>query len=368
MSRLSDSGTRLGALTQRWSARHAASFAADGPGAILLGELAASIDASGAPAQWQRRPSLSFDGTPLVLSCKLAREADPALRVLVEPGHLGMTVAQQVACALTRLDGMLGRLGWRQAVAQINAIASCVFPHDAADTAHWWGGIWLGASVAACVSAGAESTGADADLRLYLNLRHGDASARWRRLRAVLAAFAQGQAIPGLPAWMSMVAEHAIPVGLGMVVSAAGVIALRVYVGVATPSLAVLTALAHSVDDAAVPELATVHDGFTDRFGPMPAQSVTAGFDFLRSRSDVQGQISIRRTKFDLCCDLIDPARRPLLLPWIRQLLADQALDAAPLATLLGDIDAIWGGSRIQFLSLGFQPRFDHLTVYVLPQ
>src|SRR5262245_34882213 len=117
------------------------------PGPILLSKIAASILPSGDKELWQRRPSISEDGEPVVLSLKMGKKIDQAVRILVECGSLRMTVAQQVAYTLTKLDDLLRELGWCNVSGIINSITSQVFPLNSSDTISWRGGMWLGAEI-----------------------------------------------------------------------------------------------------------------------------------------------------------------------------------------------------------------------------
>jgi hypothetical protein len=330
-------------------------------GATLIRELTASIVPSGDQVSWQRRPSISADGTPVILSWKIGRVGGDELRLLVEPGSLGMTVAQQIAFSLTRLDSLLGLLDWRNAVEDINAITTQVFPSDPASTREWWGGIWFGANV--LPSDGGSS---HADLRLYLNMRHGDAAERWRRLVAVVSSFVSPSLEPVLGKWLTIVSQHAIPVGLGVVVAAGRVCAIRAYVGVYNPTPASLLALSSLFIATDPRELAEAHNSFTARFGSMQPQAVTVGYDFIR---DMHGDfpMAIGRVKIDICCHLIAQERRSILIQWITQLLAAWSFESSSLATFLDDIHTVWSGSEIQFLSLGFSSSLDHVTIYVKP-
>lgn len=249
-------------------------------GITMLEELADSILDSGKSETWRRRPAISHDGTPFILSCKLGSGVGDAIRLLVEPGSYRLTVAQQIAFSLRRLDSMLGQLNWRNAVPGINAITSAVFPPDAGDTANWWGGIWLGANVPLYTVPRAES-----DLRLYLNLRHGSAASRWNTLASIVSNFVSPSLGPAVETWMALVSRHAIPVGIGVVVAADQIRAIRAYVGVYEPSLESLLVSTAVFRTTSSRELAAAHDAYRARFGELKPQSVTIGYDFSRGMS-----------------------------------------------------------------------------------
>jgi hypothetical protein len=345
---------------KRWDHRD---LALEDAGATLIRELAASIAPPGDEAAWRRRPSISDDGTPIVLSWKIGRGHGNALRLLVEPGNLGMNVAQQIAFALARLDSLLGLLTWRCAAADINAVTTKVFPSDPAATRGWLGGIWLGANVLPSSSGSSD----DADLRLYLNLRHGDAPSRWRRLAILISSFVSSSHEAFFDNWLATVSPRAIPVGLGVVVAAGRVGAIRPYVCVYDPTLASLSALSSPVSTVAPQALKEAHESFADWFGPVRPQTVTVGYDFVR---DTTGAFlpTVSRVKVDICCHLVTPDQALQLPSWIAQLLAAWSLESWSLAQFLEDVGAVWGGSGIRYLSLGFAPALDHVTVYAKPR
>lgn len=329
-------------------------------GATVIRELLASI-ALDDDVEWRRRPSLAADGTPIVLSCKIGYTDGDALRLLIEPGSLGMTVAQQIAFSLERLDSLLGLLGWRNAVADINDITTQVFPFDPAATSGWWGGIWLGANVLPSIAISCH-----VDLRIYLNLRYGDAAERWQRLAALITSFVSPAMAPILDRWLATVTPHAIPVGLGIVVAAGRVYGIRPYLGVYHPTLGSLSALSSHFSTADPRELAEAYDSFTDRFGSIHPQAVTVGYDFIRDMAGNSPK-AIGRVKVDICCYLVAPDRRSMLISWITQLLTAWSFESGSLTAFLEDLHTVWVGSEIQFLSLGFTSSLDHVTVYVKP-
>ncbi len=273
-----------------------------------------------------------------------------------------MSVAQQIAYSLARLDHLLGVLAWRGATADINAITAQVFPPDPGATRDWWGGVWLG------TSALPSANGAilDVELRLYFNLRHGDASTRWRLLAGLVLSFGPSSFQSALENWLATWSAHAIPVGLGVVVVAGRVCAMRAYVGVKNPTLQSLFALSPTVSVTGLRALTETFGSFTDRFGPMRPQAVTVGYDFNRASS---GSFlpELGRVKVDICCHLIAPELRPLLVTWITQVLSLLSLNSCSLERFLAGVHTVWSGSEVQFLSIGFAPNLDHVTVYVKP-
>jgi hypothetical protein len=201
-----------------------------------------------------------------------------------------------------------------------------------------------------------------------LNLRHGDATTRWQRVAAIASSFLSFSFEPALKNWLEAVSPHAIPTGLGVVVSAGKVSAIRAYVGVYDPTIGVLSSLCSGGAATAPGELVQAHDSFTDCFGSMSPQGVTIGYDFIRDTTSSAASPAIGRVKVDICCELVEQGQRSKLAPWVSQLLAAWSFQSHSLAAFLDDVHAVWTGSDIQFLSLGFAPALDHVTVYVKPR
>jgi len=333
-------------------ARSRADLSSDAAGPTLLRALAASVLPSGDPGAWKRRPSISDDGAPVVLSWKGSRRRSDVVRVLMESGSLQMTVPEQIAYSLTKLDDLLGRLEWRSAAVAINAIAAQVFPAEASSTLAWRGGMWLGAEV--------DPKSSEAELRIYLNLRDGSPVERWRRLSRLLSRFCSGSIDPWLAEWERTTSAAAIPVGLGVVVSDGAVRGVRAYVGVENPEESLET-LPLRLPETARGVLHHAHWSFTSRFGEMRRQGVTIGYDFVR------GAEAPRRVKVDFCCHLVPTEQAPHVVPWIDELLGTWSFDRAGLEELLSDVDSVWQRRTVQFLSMGFEPEMEHATVYVQP-
>lgn len=321
--------------------------------AVMLDTLARSIHLSGDKTQWKRRPSISDDGMPIVLSYKADREREEHIRLLVEAGTLQMSVAQQIAYALTELDRLLGLLSWRGAAAQINTILKQVLPVDASQTARWRGGIWLGADV--------KIDGSEEELRLYLNLRHGSRDERWQRLVSLVTGFATDSIAPFLRAWQPKAMRFAVPVGLGIVVADGFVKGIRTYVSVETPSVTSVEAVITGFERHAHKTIASVFGRFISDFGVMPPHSVTVGFDFVPERETPY------RTKIDISCQSINVRQGARLARWIAAYLAQWSFDPRSFREFMDDIHRFWHGSVIQYFSLGFAPKLQHATVYVQP-
>lgn len=323
----------------------------DGP--TILRMLVDSVIPSGNETSWRRRPSISDDGESVVLSWKAGYKDDEFIRVLVESGTLRMTVAEQIAYSLTRLDDLLGQLEWRRAAQAINTITKQVFPADSSMTDGWRGGIWLGAEVKTDLS--------EAELRLYLNLRHGAHDDRWQRLHGLVSTFSSETIAPFLNDWVPKSSKYAIPVGLGVVLFDGSVKGIRAYVSVETPTIESIEATIAGFEGEAHHTLQLVYDSFTSRFGAMCKHGVTIGCDF------ISGAKSPYRMKVDICCHLVPPELSIHIVPWIEELLSEWSFDPALFKEFMRDIHKFWKGSTVQFLSLGFAPQLEHATIYVKP-
>jgi hypothetical protein len=319
----------------------------------ILRELAGSVTVSVPESAWVRRPSISDDGTPLILSWKTGDGDDQHIRVLTESGSLAMTVAEQIAYSLTKLDRLLGALDWRGACKTINAITANVFPANACSTLSWRGGIWLGADV----RAGSP----DSELRVYLNLRHESAEQRWQKLNQLVNSFASESIDPWLRSWIRTAGRIAIPVGLGVVLSQGAVRGVRTYISVENPTFESIQPLVSELESEAQFDLRKVYDTFTSTFGNILKHGVTLGYDF------VPGATKPRRTKVDICCHTLPLERADALREWIDSLLGELGYEPSKFQAFLRGIHEFWPGSSTQFISLGFNSKLEHLTIYVKP-
>jgi len=324
--------------------------------------LRATFDSPIVDAQ-RRRASLCLDGTPIVYSLKLRLEADQLgqkadelpFRMLVEPGGLGITVAEQIDSSLSIVDTLLHGLGWQSTVDDLNEVIRCVFPRRASELSHWGGGIWLGM----------DFTPGWVELRLYCNLRYGSELARWQRLADVLSWFGDPSLAGPLKSLIERVSPYAVPVGLGLVVSQR-ICGFRLYAGVHEPSLpTIMQAWPDQTEDMAR-NFGLFCKAFTRVCGPFARQSVTFGFDFLLGQNGfLHPQIS--RTKIDVSCQVISGGAVPLLLPMLRDLFDTWQLDSRKLDAFLEDLWICFGGSSFEHVSLGFGEKLDHVTIYAKP-
>lgn len=320
-------------------------------GTTLLRSLTASILPPVDQSLWVRRPSISDNGEPVVVSFKATRKAEQAVRILVECGSLRMTVAQQVAYSLTLLDDILGELGWRDVTDVLNSITTEIFPLNPSDTSLWRGGIWLGAEYTFSPSK--------VELRIYFNLRHGNAAERWSRLTTIISSFASQSINPFLDEWRKRCSLLAVPVGLGVVVSNNKVSGIRAYLGVDIPNIETVSTLAGPISNDTRGVIAHMFNSYNVQFGQISRQGVTMGYDFLPQCSDVS------RVKVDLCCNLIDAGYSLQMFNWIKTLLSEMSFQEEGLTEFLYDINTFWRTSTVQFLSLGFAPELQHATIYV---
>ncbi|HEX8600427.1 MAG TPA: hypothetical protein VF952_18160 [Chloroflexia bacterium] len=305
----------------------------------------------------RRRPSMCHDGTPLVYSLQLDKgDKAPAFRLLVEPGGTGITVPQQISFSLRALDQLLHLLGWQESVEDVNAIVSRVFPSEATPVSHWWGGIWLGMSL----------DHQSADLRLYLNLRHGEALARWQRVADVLGWFGDEALSATFNRWLAAVSSHATPVGLGVVVAGGRVRGLRVYTGLYAPTQETMEAACLDMAGGDKLKLKLLTDTFTGWLGTFQPQSVTMGYDF---RLEATGTLhpAIARVKVDISCQLLPSDKRADVVPVFSDIISAWDFDTTYLHEYLDDLRECFGGYVVEFLSLGFRGELDHVTLYTKP-
>lgn len=303
----------------------------------------------------RRRASMCLDGTPVVYSVKLKRKAEPlAFRMLVEPGGLDITVPEQIDLSLRTVDTLLHTLGWESAVEDLNAVIARVFPTDVSRLSHWWGGIWLGMDLSP----------QRVEMRLYLNLRHGEALARWQRVADVLAWFGNELLGALLKSLIERVSPHAIPVGLGVVVSGR-IRALRIYAGMHDPKLETILAACPDLIPSGEQDISMLCSSFMRAFGPFARQSVTLGYDFIL---DDDGLLipTITRTKIDVSCQFLAGSDGPVS-PLLEDLLRVWQMDPEPFSIFLNDMRDFFKGATVEYLSFGFDRELDHVTVYAKP-
>lgn len=304
-----------------------------------------------------RRPSLCHDGTAVVYSVQLQKDShEPAFRMLVEPGGLGIDVREQIKFARRQADGLLEYLGWSGISPELEAIYAKAFPAQNEALGQFWGGVWLGCAIGP----------RRLELRFYLNLRFGAAIARWQRVADMMTQFADTSLTEPFREWVTRVFPFGIPVGLGVVLAQGHVAGLRIYVGVHNPSIGNLRAMhADGLTDGG--ELLTeLYGDFVNNFGPLPRQSATVSFDF---RLDDTGRLEprITRTKFDICCHLLQPDQKGAAWGLAERAVNTWGLDPGTLTKFRNDLNKIFGGADIEFISTGFCEGPSFLTIYARP-
>jgi hypothetical protein len=304
-----------------------------------------------------RRASMCLDGTPVVYSLKSQRNtALLPLRMLVEPGGLGITVSEQINVSLRLVDEILHRMGWLSVISDLNAVIPRVFPWDASIAEKLWGGIWLGC----------ELSFDEIQFRIYLNLRYGDAHSRWQRFADVLSLFGDSSHATPLKSLIKQVLPYAIPVGLGIALSEK-IRAIRLYVGMYDPNYESILKAGIDKLHGSQFDVSVICNSFTNAFGPFVQQSVTLGYDFILKSGRLVSP-KIKRTKLDISCQLIKKDNLHLLIPLITDLLLEWDLDNKQLNNFLKDMIECFGGFDIEFLSFGFVERLEHITVYAKPK
>ncbi len=318
----------------------ASRLGAAAPAALAVHDrlVAAAVETPG--GRPRRLPSISLDGTPLVYSC--AAGAGTPLRLLVDPGGLGLDVPAQLRHALALGERLLADAGWGAAAAGVRALAEAAAPDGV--SASLRGGAWLG------LVAG---PGGLAQLRTYLDLRAGSEPERWQRVADALAPLARAGDEPAFGALVERVAGRAAPVGLGAAVARGRLRVVRLYAAIPHPDEAALAAL--------VPDARPLAALLADRLGPFPREGITVGYDL-----HVAGGALVppgSRTKIDVCClGHADAARR------VWRLARDLRADADELDGFLADLDRCFGGSLVQYASVGLSSgRPPRLTVYAQP-
>jgi hypothetical protein len=306
----------------------------------------------------RRQPSMSHDGNPLLYSLQLdGATSAPAFRLLVEPGGVGVTVAEQIDFSLRHLDAMVGRLGWSRLGPDFNALVRRVLPREATAVQDWWGGLWLGASL------GPEGP----ELRAYFNLRHGNARARWGRVVDALALFATPELEQPFQELVQRVAPVGIPVGLAVSMRRDRIAGLRLYAALYTPVPEAVCAAGALGDTVAEAEVHGLFRSYAQHLGPLPRQGATVAFDF-SVRPDGGVEPVLARFKVDLCCAVLpQEVRRQQLRPWLLARHRNLGLKTEFLEEFLEELTQGFGGFEVDYLSLGFREGARQLTTYVRP-
>jgi hypothetical protein len=341
---------------ERFAARTALADA-DAAAQVHAALLAATLDVRPHPGAAQRRASISVDGTPIVYSVQLSpRAGAPAFRMLCEPGGLGITVDAQVAVARDVLRGLTARLGWHRAQAAAGQVLACVIPAEPGAMSDWWGGIWLGASLSAH----------ETQLRVYANLRHGNYVARWQRVVNLLSPFADTRLETPLRHWIDTAGRVAIPVGVGMVLTAGGLAVVRVYLGVETPGVETLRIARDERFASGDGPIFDFCAKFVDTFGTFPRQSVTLGYDFALPDCEAV-EPHIARFKADVSFGHVGAQRADAFT-------AAAIARALPAACADGyhefrqDLEDCFGGSSIEYVSFASRgEELSELSVYARP-
>ena len=303
----------------------------------------------------RRKPSVSADGTPVLLSYKADEMATTSFRLHAEPGAAGLTVSEQADLTLWTLGQLLQQLGWRKAAHPVNALVGELLPGGSQEIDRWWGGLGLG-----CASRGED----DVELRLYVNVREGEPNACWSRMgRALAVMWDLAGASETITALVGRLGSHALPVGVAAGIRDDGLAGLRLYFSVSDPSRETILASGLFSDRGAE----RVAD-FCDAYGecrPYSYGCVTLGFDFAARRPSVMPL----RAKADFDCT--PAAGLPCADPdymrhWLAARHAADRLDARGLLATLDGIDDAFGGYTVDYVSVGNSPVRE-LTTYLIP-
>lgn len=309
----------------------------------------------------RRQWSISFDGTPVVYSVKFRGNNErPGIRLVVEPGGVGTTVAEQIDWSLLAANRILETMGWSGAAPDVNAINACIFPRDARATAEWWGGIWLGMALEE----------GNVNLRMYLNLRHGDARERWQRFANIVAHFGDSSIEAPFRDLLARLDARGLPVGLCCVIDGR-VRGFRMYFVLQQPSVdAILAAcppnLCRHQACGHETKIADFCAAFTSEFGSFARQSVTLGYDFV---IEPEGRIrpAIERFKTEISCQFMRAERAIRVGPWFSQQLKGAGLDAAEFTVIERDFQDCFPDFSFQYVTLGISETTAHLTAYCQP-
>lgn len=294
----------------------------------------------------RRLPSMFGDGTKVGFSFQTplgptSKVIGPSLRLLVEPGGVGLDLPNQINASLATVGQILENLSWSHLSADINRIARIAFPENPSDLSQWWGGVWLGSDI--------DSAGGD--LRLYVNLRHGGPAQRWQRVADILSPYATKTMESAFLALVDQVACcSGLPVGLALVLKQGGLRGIRLYVGIDRPTPAtVCHAMPPGFDGAE--HLRDRLESLVRTFGPFEYNAVTVAYDLaLHAGLLLPGYA---RFKADVgCTDYRESFPAPLDV-WIEQDLGVEA--HGRFLAFTRRLQRAFGGAHLDYLSFGFR-------------
>lgn len=308
----------------------------------------------------RRRPVISADGTPILLSIQEnGRGQAPPFRLLAEPGLASLSVSEQIDFTLHTLNGLLADLQWQSAGDSVNAVVRMLFPNRADAVDSWWGGMGLGCAL--------DLHGLE--LRLYCNVREGSVESRWRRVAAVLALFGSLAVIgEQLRVLMERVSQHAIPAGIALCIRDGCVRGLRLYVAVPHPGVQTICELG-ALDECSRDCVADVCAAYSE-VRAFSYGCVTAAFDFAVSRDQTRIDLQPLRFKADFDCTP-DPlgrcADRNSITDWLAERHRRCGLPDTKLRAFLDLLTRTFGGWTADYVSFGLRRGANEMTTYVLP-
>lgn len=235
---------------------------------------------------------------------------------------------------------------------------SHLIPTDPYKLTSWWGGIWLGASIQPDQN----------QLRVYINLRHGDVISRWQRIANLLAPFADQRLVPVVREWMESAAGVTIPVGVGAVLTNHGLPVVRIYLGVERPGILAIRAARGSSFAGPDNILERFCASYVAAYGPFHQQSMTFGYDFARD-SDGLIKPCISRFKVDTSFGHIASYATIPPADFISRQIELAFLEKQPEWEFFqNSLAECFGGSSIEYVSLSTQHnRLSDMTIYARP-
>lgn len=300
----------------------------------------------------RRRPVIASDGTPVMFSHKASLADDGRdFRLLVEPGLASLTVSEQIDLSLATLQLLLADLNWLGVASTINEAVDALYPRDPSIVDTWWGGMGLGCAVDA----------RGLELRVYCNVREGEAEERWRRFGTL--AYALGdreRAGPSLEALIASTSQHGIPAGVALCIRNAHLVGVRLYVAVPEPSADAICVLARA-DRRFAEQIASFSAAYEAMRG-YTYSCVTVAFDFPVA---ADGNLDLRPARFKADFDCSAPGADLTL--WLSQRHQSCGLPTDGLHRFLASLERHFGGFAIDYVSLGCHRDRIEITSYVLP-
>jgi hypothetical protein len=304
----------------------------------------------------RRRLAITTAGVPIVYSHKSSRRMERSpFRILVEPGGIGITVAEQVRLSRDLLNDVFDRLGWQGAGRRVDAVLASLLPTDPTAYENWHGGLGFGI----------EADENALELRLYCNVRHGELTSRWQRFADAIGEFADQRAESAFREILEIAAPRAVPAGVALAVANGEMCGIRLYVGLLEATAASAVAAAPASFASSAPSIRRLVDSYRSWFGALGTQDITLAYDFAVREGVLLPAVG--RYKVDVWCEPANEFGPEQILDWAEDFIDWLQLSPSELRAFFSEIEGAFPGATFQYLSLGCRSGEEEFTTYCIP-